>query len=153
MNNYQTQVLLSMTDTIKTTLPAVELEDINGNIRKLTSLKGKYVLLSFWASWSEDCIEQNLRLKEVYNQYRRKNFEILQVSFDNSPEEWKRAIHFDELPWINVIDPSFPNSVIAANFNIQHLPANYLIDKDNITILDKNLSPDQLRIRLSELFN
>ncbi len=153
LNDYQTQILLSMADTIKTTLPAVELEDVNGKIRKLASLRGKYVLLSFWASWNEDCIEQNLRLKEVYNTYKRMNFEIMQVSFDNSPEAWKRAIRFDELPWLNVIDTSFPNSVIAANYNVQGLPANYLIDKDNVTILAKDLSPDQLKIRLSALLN
>jgi peroxiredoxin len=153
LNDYQTQLLLRKVDTIKTTLPAIELEDMNGNVRKLTSLKGKYVLLCFWASWNEDCIGQNLLLKEVYKKYRRKNFEILQVSFDNSQEAWKRAIRYDELPWISVIDPSFPNSVVAANYNIQGLPANYLIDKDNVTILAKDLSPDQLQIRLSELFN
>ncbi len=153
LNNYQAQVLLSTADTVKTTLPAVELEDMNGKIRKLSSLKGNYVLLSFWASWSDDCIAQNLRLKDIYNQYRRKDFEILQVSFDNSPDAWKRAVRFDELPWLHVIDPSFPNSVIAAHYNIRNLPANYLIDKDNVTILGKDLSPDQLRARLTELLN
>ena len=56
----------------------------------------------------------------------------MQVSFDNSQEEWKRAIRFDELPWLSVIDPTFPNSAIAVSYNVQNLPANYLIDKDNV---------------------
>ncbi|MBN2273703.1 MAG: AhpC/TSA family protein [Bacteroidales bacterium] len=153
LNDYQTKRLLSMADTVKTTLPGIELADMDGKIRKLNSLKGKYVLLSFWASWNEDCIAQNLRLKEVYYKYHRNNFEIMQVSFDNQPEAWKRAVRFDELPWISVIDSSFPNSLVAANYNIQELPANYLIDKDNTTILAKNLSPEQLQTELSELLN
>lgn len=153
LNNYQSQVLMGMADTVKTGLPAVELKDLNGKVRKLSSLKGKYVLLTFWASWNEDCVEQNLQLKEVYQRYNRQNFEILQVSFDNSPEEWKRAIRFDELPWVSVIDPTFPRSAIAVNYNVQSLPSNYLIDKDNASILAKDISPDQLRVKLSELVN
>jgi hypothetical protein len=82
-----------------------------------------------------------------------RNFEILQVSFDTSQEEWKRAIRFDELPWLSVIDPSFPNSAVAVSYNVQNLPANYLIDKDNATILAKDIRPDQLLLKLSELAN
>jgi peroxiredoxin len=144
---------MEMADTVKTGLPAVELKDMNGKVRKLSSLKGKYVLLTFWASWNEDCVAQNLLLKEVYQRYYRQNFEIMQVSFDNSQEEWKKAIRFDELPWLSVIDPTFPQSSIAVNFNVQNLPSNYLIDKDNASILAKDISPDQLMVKLSELVN
>jgi peroxiredoxin len=153
LNNYQSQVLMQRADTVRTGLPSVELKDINGTVRKLSSLKGKYVLLTFWASWNEDCVEQNLLLKEVYKKYYTRNFEIMQVSFDTSQEEWKRAIHFDELPWLSVIDPTFPNSAVAVSYNVQNLPANYLIDKDNTTILAKDISPDQLLVKLSELSN
>ncbi len=148
LNNYHAQLLLRNTNAVETSLPKVELMDINGKLRKLTSFKGKYVLLSFWASWDEASIEQNLKLKEVYNKFRNRNFEILQVSFDNSTEVWKRAVHFDELPWVNVIDTTFPNSIIAVNYNIQQLPANYLIDKDNMTIIDKNIDPERLYDKL-----
>jgi peroxiredoxin len=151
LNNYQTQVLMQRADTIKTGLPSVELKDINGKIIKLSSLKGKYVLLTFWASWNQDCIEQNLMLKEIYSKYHKRNFEIMQVSFDNAADAWKRAVHFDALPWINVNDPTFPNSALAAGWNVQKLPANYLIDKDNETILAKDLNPDQLQSQLLEL--
>jgi hypothetical protein len=68
-------------------------------------------------------------------------------------ESWRRAVRYDELPWLSVIDPTFPNSKIAASYNIQTIPANYLIDKDNLTILAKNLSPEELQSKLSELFN
>lgn len=151
LNNYHAQALLRKADVVETSLPKVELTDINGKVRKLSSLKGKYVLLSFWASWDEASIEQNLRLKEVYKKFRNHNFEILQVSFDTSPEAWKRAVRFDELPWISVIDTTFPNSHIAINYNVRQLPANYLIDKDNMTIIDKNLEPDQLYDKLLTL--
>jgi peroxiredoxin len=151
LNNYHAQILLKKANVVETSLPKVELTDINGKIRKLSSFKGKYVLLTFWASWDEASIEQNLRLKEVYKQFRNRNFEILQVSFDNSPEAWKRAVRFDELPWVSVIDTTFPNSRIAINYNVQQLPANYLIDQDNITIIDKNLNPDQLYEKLLAL--
>jgi thiol-disulfide isomerase/thioredoxin len=153
LSNYQSKVLMEMADTVQTDLPVVELKDMYGTVRKLSSLKGKYVLLTFWASWNEDCVEQNLLLKEVYKKYYRQNFEILQVSFDNSPEEWKRAIRFDELPWLSVIDPTFPGSAVAVSYNVQSLPANYLIDKDNASILARDISPDQLLVKLSELLN
>lgn len=153
LDDYRSQVLLNMADSVETSLPKIELEDLNGQVKKLSSLKGKYVLLSFWASWSPECLLQNVRLKEVYKKYHKQNFEILQVSFDNSQEDWKKAVRLDELPWLHVIDPSFPNSAVAANYNVQSLPANYLIDKDNSTILAKDIGPQELRNRLSSLFN
>ncbi|MBN1413569.1 MAG: AhpC/TSA family protein [Bacteroidales bacterium] len=153
LNDFKTQSLLSRADTIKKGLPEVKLKDLNGIVRNIATLKGKYVLLSFWASWNEDCIEQNLQLKTIYEKYRGHDFEIMQVSFDNSTVNWKRAVHYDELPWINVIDTTFPNSSLAVRYNVQYLPANYLIDKDNITILAKDISPEQLQQRLSELSN
>lgn len=153
LNDYHSQVLLKMADSAGTSLPAIELEDLNGLVRNLSSLKGKYVLLSFWTSWNQDCLLQNIQLKEVYKKYHGRNFEILQVSFDNSPEDWKNAVRLDELPWLHLIDPTFPNSAVAVNYNVQELPANYLIDKDNSTILAKNIGPQELRNRLSSLLN
>jgi thiol-disulfide isomerase/thioredoxin len=153
LSSYQAKILMRQADTIDPALPAIELEDVNGNLQSLSSLKGRYVLLSFWASWEQPCIEQNIGLKEIYKKYRKHNFEILQVSFDNSVESWRRAVRYDELPWLSVIDPTFPNSKIAASYNVQTIPANYLIDKDNLTILAKNLSPEELQSKLSELFN
>lgn len=148
LNNYHAQLLLRKSNVVETSLPMVELADINGKLRKLSSFKGKYVLLSFWASWDEASIDQNLRLKEIYKKFRNRNFEIFQVSFDNSPEAWKRAVRFDELPWVSVIDTTFPNSRIAMSYNVRQLPTNYLIDKDNMTIIDKNLDPVQLYDKL-----
>ena len=77
--------------------------------------------------------------------------EIVQVSFDNSTDDWKRAVRFDELPWVNLVDTRFPNSIVAGNYNVTSLPANYLIGKDNTSILARDLSPAELRERLKEL--
>jgi hypothetical protein len=68
-------------------------------------------------------------------------------------ETWQQAVRFDELPWISVIDSKFPNSIVAANYNISQIPSNYLIGADNITILAKNLTPAQLQMKLGDIFN
>lgn len=150
VNDYHSNKLLS-SGNISNLLPEVKLPDLSGDSVSLYNLKGKYVLLSFWSSKSEPSVKLNLQLKKIYNQYRTKGFEILQVSFDNSAEEWERAVRFDELPWISVIDQKFPNTRLVGNYNIQQLPANYLIDKDNVNILAKNLSASQLKDKLEDL--
>jgi hypothetical protein len=108
-------------------------------------------LLSFWSSKNQLSVSLNLQLKKIYNQYRSKGFEVLQVSFDNSTEEWIKAVRFDELPWISVIDQKFPNTNLVGNYNIKQLPANYLISTDNVTILAKNLTASQLKDKLDDL--
>lgn len=75
----------------------------------------------------------------------------MQVSFDNNEETWKQAIRYDELPWINVIDIMYPNSVVAGNYNITGIPANYLIGRDNVSIIGKNLTPAQLKDKLQDI--
>jgi peroxiredoxin len=122
-----------------------------GDTVSLTDFAGKYVLLSFWASGDENSIRQNLELKKIYPGFRNKGFEIVQVSFDNSPEKWRRAVRYDELPWVSLIDARYPNSIIAGNYNITAIPTNYLISKDNLTILAKNLTPAQLKDKLTDL--
>lgn len=153
LNEYNSKVLLQHANTTVGALPPVKLPDYAGDTATLSSLKGKYVLLSFWSSTNQVCIQQNLELKKVYEKYRKKGFEIYQVSFDNSRENWQRAIRFDEIPWISVIDAGYPYSVVAGNYNVTQLPSNYLIDKDNSSILGKNLTPTQLQGKLQDLTN
>jgi len=78
------------------------LKDINGNRIALSSIKGKVVLLSFWASSSEECVAENLTVKALYKIYKSRGFEIYQVSLDENEAVWKNAVKFDELPWISV---------------------------------------------------
>jgi peroxiredoxin len=150
---YKTQSLIKEAEKSEVSLPEIALPDFTGDTITLKSLKGRYVLLSFWASYDEYSVKQNLELKKIYNQYKGKGFEIMQVSFDNSVDAWRNAVRFDELPWINVIDTEYPNSIIAGSFNVKEIPSNYLIDKDNVSILAKNLTTNQLQLKLQDIFN
>jgi peroxiredoxin len=149
IGKYKSQVLLQ--SAVSGALPKVELPDMAGDTISLSSFKGRYVLLSFWASYNQASVELNLELKKIYKQFKNKGFEIVQVSFDNSPDDWGKAIRYDELPWISLIDTRYPNSSLAGNYNVTSLPTSYLIGKDNISILAKNLTPAQLRDKLQEL--
>jgi len=147
---YRSRVLMQSASE-EPVLPGLALPDMSGDTVDLTSFKGRYVLLSFWASFNMNSVNQNLELKEIYRQFRNRGFEIVQVSFDNSIEDWKRAVRYDEIPWVSLIDSRYPNSSVAGNYNVTSIPANYLIGKDNVTILAKNLTPVQLRDKLQEL--
>ncbi len=134
----------------ETSLPDIKLPTPEGDTIALSSLKDKkLVLLSFWASWNSASIQENLKLKSFYEKYKNKGFEIYQVSLDNNKEAWQKAINFDELPWINVSDLSYPNSEAAVKYNIQSLPTHFLLSKDQSDILGKNLSSRDLEKRLS----
>lgn len=127
------------------------LNDINGTAIPLSSLKGKYVLLSFWSSESGDCVSENIFLKEIYNKYKPKGFEIYQISLDVSEDNWKRAVRFDELPWISVRekDPLKPENAIL--YNVRTLPYSYLYDREG-NIIATNLTGQALRLRLAQIF-
>ena len=77
------------------------LKNIDGKRIALSSLKGKYVLLTFWSFRSKECIAENLQLKEFYKLYNNKGFEIYQINLDENEADWKAAVKFDELPWIS----------------------------------------------------
>lgn len=153
LSQYYSQKLLSYADADDIGLPEIALPDSKGDTINLKSVKGKYILLSFWATWNNSSIDYNLGLKDVYQKYKSKGLEIYHVSLDKSIETWNRSVIFDELKWINVIDTTFPNSQAAGVYNVQILPANYLIDKDFSTIIAKNLLPAQLDVKLAELLN
>jgi peroxiredoxin len=150
IGRYKSQVLLRSAGK-STSLPEIRLPDMAGDTVNLTDFSGKYVLLCFWASGDQNSVRQNLELKKVYPNFRNKGFEIVQVSFDNSTDAWRRAVRYDELPWVSLIDTRYPNSIIAGNYNITSIPTNYLISKDNVTILAKNLTPAELRDKLNDL--
>lgn len=131
--------------------PDIEESDVKGNKIKLSSLKGKTVLVSFWASWDETSRKENNHLKKLYKRYNKRGFEIYQVSLDRSKVLWESAIIKDELPWINVSDLRYTESHPARLYNIQNLPANYLISAEG-EIIGKNLFGNRLTEKLSELF-
>jgi hypothetical protein len=129
-----------------------DLKNIGGNRVALSSLKGKYVLLTFWSVQSRDCIVENLQLKEFYKLYNKKGFEIYQINLDEDEDSWKAAVRYDELPWISTRedDPKDPKNAIL--FNVKTLPANYLFDKEG-TIIASNIHDRFLQLKLEQLFN
>jgi thiol-disulfide isomerase/thioredoxin len=127
------------------------LKDINGKRIALSSLKGKVVLLTFWASSSESCVKENLTLKELYKAYKSKGFEIYQVNLDENEAAWRKAVEFDELPWISVREDDPMNPVNAKLYNVRSLPANYLYDRKG-DIIGSALHGRPLVIRLTQIF-
>ena len=154
--NELNQMYVSQIQEITKTLPQTKLDpnlkNIAGNRIALSSLKGKYVLLTFWSFLSKDCIAENLRLKEFYKLYNKKGFEIYQIDLDENESNWKKAVRFDELPWISTRedDPKDPKN--AKVFNVQNLPTNYLFDKEN-KIIASNLHGRELQLKLEQIFN
>lgn len=110
--------------------PEIYLPNQSGDSISLNQTKGKYILINFWASWSEESIKRNLELKNIYNKYHSKGFEIYQISLDTKIENWTKAIKFDQLPWINVIDVSGRMSYYAKIYNVKTLPTSYLINPE-----------------------
>lgn len=131
----------------------LDLQDITGKKIKLSSLEGKnVVLLSFWSARIEECINNNMQLKEFYKKYHPEGLEIYQVNLDVDEETWKTAIAYDELPWISVREDKPANAHSVLQYNITKLPANYLIDR-NGEIIGKDLFGRTLQIKLSQLFD
>jgi hypothetical protein len=149
------QMFLNQLETAARKAPELKLDpdlkDINGKRVALSSLKGRYVLLCFWVSTSEDCVAENLTLKPIFQKYKSKGFEIYQVSLDENESTWKKAVRFDELPWISVREDDPANPVNARLYNIQEIPANYLYDKQG-TIIGKNLHGKNLQLKLTQIF-
>lgn len=108
----------------------IALPDNKGNIRKLTALKGKVVLLDFHVFESKGSAQRIMKLRELYNKYSRQGLEIYQVSLDPDEHFWKESVA--ALPWICVRDEEAMSSVNAAHYNVQSVPTFFLIDKNNV---------------------
>jgi len=130
--------------------PEIILDNTDGKQFRLSQLQGKFVLIDFWASWCQPCRNSNPKMKEIYEKYKSKNFEIFAVSLDNVKNEWVRAINQDELPWIHVSDLMGYNSDIAQTYAISAIPTTYLLDREG-NVVAKNLNPSQLDKKLKEL--
>ena len=129
-----------------------DLKNLAGNRIALSSLKGKYVLLTFWSVQSSDCIQENLQLKEFYKLYNKKGFEIYQINLDENEDDWRKAVKFDELPWISTREDDPKNPKNAKIFNVKALPTNYLFDKET-QIIASNIHGKALQLKLDQIFN
>lgn len=127
-------------------------ENINGEPKKLSEVKGKVILLEFWASWCGPCREENPNLVKTYEKFNPKGFEIFAVSLDQSRESWLKAIEEDRLNWEQVSDLKGTKDVASLIYGINGIPDNFLIGEEGI-IIGRNLRGEKLNEKLSKLLN
>lgn len=148
--------LVSVVNTMRAQMidvPAPEIvqADTTGKMRKLSDLKGKYVLLDFWASWCGPCRRENPNVVRLYNKYKPKGFEIFSVSLDQTRDRWIKAIQDDGLIWENhVSDLKYWSNEAARTYSVQSIPTTVLLDKSG-TIIARNLRGESLEAKLKEL--
>ena len=131
--------------------PLFELPNENGNIVRLESFKGKYVLIDFWASWCGPCRAAIPHLKETYKKYNSKGLEIISVSIDNSKKAWLKASKQEEFPWTNVLDNTEKEGNASEKYNVDAIPKVALIDPEG-KILFLQMGASALDARLEKIF-
>jgi peroxiredoxin len=128
--------------------------DTLGNPVSLSSFKGKYVLVDFWASWCGPCRRENPNIVSAFNKYKDKGFTVLGVSLDQpgAQARWIKAIHDDNLTWTHVSDLKFWDNAVAKQYGIRSIPFNLLLDKEG-KIIARNVTGEDLQTKLSEIFH
>ncbi|MDX2442162.1 MAG: TlpA disulfide reductase family protein [Bacteroidales bacterium] len=132
--------------------PEISLPTPDGETLSLSSTRGKVVLLDFWAAWCSPCRQENPNLVSNYNKYKDKGFDIFQVSLDKDKASWVKGIEEDKLgAWKHVSDLKYWQSSVVPLYNIQSIPANYLLDKEG-KVIGVNLRGPALGAKLEEVF-
>lgn len=131
--------------------PEIALPDPDGKVVPLSSMKGKYVLVDFWAKWCGPCRQENPNVVAAYQKYKDKGFTVYGVSLDRSRQDWLQAIEQDKLTWTHVSDLKFWQSEAAKTYNINAIPFSLLLDPNGV-IIAKNLRGAALHKKLEEIF-
>ena len=144
------QVSRQQAETAGLNHPEITLQDMFGKDHKLSELKNKAILLTFWSVTDPKGPAMNNEMKELYKEFSGKGFDIYQVSLDSDKASWILAVQAQKLPWTNVIDPNGFTGLPAMSYNVAATPVNFLIDRrGNIT--GRNLQGAALRTRVAEL--
>lgn len=126
--------------------------DLNDQPFTLSSLRGKYVLVDFWASWCVPCRQENPNLVKAYEALKDKNFEIVGVSLDQNKSAWENAVKTDNLPWIHVSDLQGWKNEVSTLYGIASVPQNFLINPEGI-IIGTNVRGEELTETLTTLID
>lgn len=150
VKNYVMMVTSQAGVSIGAPAPEIDLPGPDGKNVKLSSLKGKYVLIDFWASWCRPCRMENPNLVNAYAKYKNKGLEIFGVSLDKEKDPWVAAIKQDNLTWIQVSDLQFWSSAAARLYNVSSIPKSFLLDKEG-KIIATDLRGPLLEEKLAQL--
>ncbi len=131
--------------------PEISLPNVDGEIVNLSDLRGRYVLVDFWAEWCKPCRMENPNVVRMYNKYRDKGFEVFGVSLDRTREKWLKGIEEDGLIWTQVSDLKYFNSEAARTYSVSGIPFAVLLDREG-RIIAKNLRGKNLEAKLEEIF-
>jgi peroxiredoxin len=150
------QVLKNLVIVLRSVAPGnraidFELPDTEGELVKLSSRFGKYLLLEFWASWCPDCRKENPNVVKAYNKYKSKGFDIFAVSLDKNKASWLKGIKDDNLTWTHVSDLGLWNNKAAKLYGVRFIPGNVLIDPNGV-IIARDLFGDDLEKKLEEIY-
>ena len=153
MDEIRAKMLASISVTIGKKAPDFTLNDVDGNPVTLASKMGtKLLLIDFWAGWCSPCRFENPNVLKVYQEFNKKGFEVIGVSLDRTKDVWIKAIADDKLPWTQVSDLKYFNSPVAKLYNINSIPANFLLNEKGI-IIETNLRGEALYKKIKEILD